>query len=239
MMDIEAVLFDLGNTLTASASLAKPIVNLTNSPIANELKLNAQQLLNLGEEIERYIGNLYTQNTLSQPHWSEVWHQASTQIGLALNPDEVERLCRAHLKQFVDCCTVEPYSIPLLTQLKEENIPLGLVSNVTGPVDIFSTDLQDKGLASFFDVIVWSGAVNYRKPNTKIFQIALDKLNVTSGKHVVMVGDSEQADVMGGNMMGFTTIKLIKSKQITSSAADYVVNGTELIRFFESALKSK
>jgi FMN phosphatase YigB (HAD superfamily) len=160
MMSIQAILFDIGNTLTATASLARSLTDLRNSTLAQELKLDGQQLLNLDEVIERSIGKLYADNTLNQSHWLDVWKQASTQMGLTLNLVAVEQLCRAHLKQFVSRYRVEPHSISLLTKLKEKTLPLGLVSNVTGPVEIFNTDLRDKGLATYFDVIVWSSAVS-------------------------------------------------------------------------------
>lgn len=236
MPTIQAVLFDLGNTLTVSASLVKSLTYLENSSLAKDLNLDSRQLLNLGKEIEQYIGNLYTENKLNQPHWFDVWQKASIHIGLTLNSNDVERLCHAHLKQFVDYCSVEPYSISLLTELKRKNIPLGLISNVTGPAEIFDMDLRDKGLTSFFDVIVWSSAVNYRKPNARIFQFALDKLNLKPGKHIVMVGDNEQADIVGGKAMGFTTIKVIKSGEKIDSVADYVVTGVELMRLFRTEL---
>jgi putative hydrolase of the HAD superfamily len=207
--------------------------------LAKELNLDGQQLLNLGEGIEQTISDFYVEHRLDQPHWLDVWGQASTYIGLNLNSNEVERLCRAHLKQFVSEARVEPYSIPLLTEIKMANIPLGLVSNMTGPTEIFDADLSDKGLAAFFEVVVWSCAVNYRKPDERIFQFALDRLNLKAGKHIVMVGDNEQADVMGGKAMGFTTVKVIWDKRETDSAADYVVEGSELIQFFQSALQSQ
>ncbi len=53
-----------------------------------------------------------------------------------------------------------------------------------------------------------------------------------------MVGDNEQADIMGGKAMGFTTVKVIKGKRETNSAAEYIVKGSELVQFFQSALQS-
>jgi FMN phosphatase YigB (HAD superfamily) len=85
MMSIQAILFDIGNTLTATASLARSLTDLKNSTLAQELKLDGQQLLNLDEVIERSIGKLYADNTLNQSHWLDVWKQASTQMGPTLN----------------------------------------------------------------------------------------------------------------------------------------------------------
>ena len=158
-----------------------------------------------------------------QPHWREVWQSASSLCGLNLNSNAVERLCRAHLQQYVSECKVAPYSIPVLEALQKAKIPLGLVSNVTGPVDIFDLDLRKKGLAAFFQVVAWSSAAGYRKPDARIFQAALDKLGLPPGKQIFMIGDHEQADISGGKQMGFTTIKVVDSKEREESAADYVI----------------
>lgn len=232
MTKIKAVLFDLGSTLTTDISLTDALVGLEEYSVSTDLKLNVEQLITLGKEIDRCIANLYTENKLHQPHWFDIWQQASVSIGLNLSHAEVDRLCRAHLKQFVRGCIVKPYSIPLLMHLKEKKIPLALVSNMTGPVELFDEGLENKGLATFFDVVVWSSAVNFRKPDTSVFEYALNKLNLKASKGIWMVGDNEQADILGGQTMGFTTVKVIKDKQINESAADYVVNGTNILELF-------
>ena len=236
MTPFQAILFDLGNTLTASASLSASFADLARFPLAAELGLNAELLPRVGDEIDQSIANLYDGNSTDQPHWIDVWQRATSRHDLNLNCSDVERLCRAHLEHFVSRCRVQPYSVPLLASLQEANIPLGLVSNVTGPVEIFETDLRDKGLASFFAVTVWSSAVGYRKPDPKIFAIALESLSLVPGRHIVMVGDSEKADILGGKRMGFTTVKVMSNRKDTGSSADYVVTGADLLEFFRSEL---
>ena len=174
---------------------------------------------------------------MDQPHWFNVWQQASVAIGLDLSPVEIENLCHAHLKQFVRGCTVKSSSIPLLMSLKEKKIPLALVSNMTGPVELFDKGLEDKGLSTFFDAIVWSSSIGFRKPDIHIFEYALKQLNLKACKEIWMVGDNEQADILGGQTMGFTTVKVIKDKQNDKSAADYVVEGFDLIKLFNYHLE--
>ena len=232
MHEIKAILFDLGNTLSASASLGASLSNLAQSPSINEMKLGGQQLKILGMEVESQINRLNQENPSLQPHWLEVWQSAIYICGLSLTSSECERLCRVHLQQYLSECKVEPYSIPLLSDLQEAKIPLGLVSNVTGPVELFDQDLRRKGLASFFQSIVWSSTVGYRKPDPRIFQSALDQLSLPPGKSIIMVGDNEQADIFGGKNMGFTTVKVVKSEEAATSIADYVVVGSSLQHLF-------
>ena len=236
MEKIQAVLFDLGNTLSRSASLSESMAGLIGSPIAQRLNLGRQQLHKIGVEIDQQMSDLYRVERPDQPDWRYVWNTGIKNAGLNLSSDEVEHFCRAHLSEFMKNCEVEPYSVPLLKKIRNANIPLGLVSNVTGPVEIFEKDFLEKGLAVFFQTIVWSSGVGYRKPNPKIFQIALDNLNQVSGKHIIMVGDNEMADIIGGKNMGFTTVKVDDNQEKSESVAAYVVLRSELEELFEKEL---
>jgi putative hydrolase of the HAD superfamily len=237
-MNIQAALFDLGDTLTQAASLADALPALAGSSLADDLKLNDAQLSCLGQQVERTIQSLYTENQVDQPDWLDVWQQAEENCGIELSCANTERLARAHLQQFTSQCRVEPYTLPLLRKLQLAQLPTGLISNVTGPADIFDADLQAKGLALFFQTVVWSSAVGCRKPDARIFQRALGSLDTAPGKHVIMIGDNEQADILGGRQMGFTTVRVIRGQKAIPSAADYNLPGTELASLFERLLEA-
>ncbi len=221
---IEAILFDLGNTLTQSASLPASLLAVANSPIAEQLALSEPQLSRIGREIEGEIGRLYETERLDQPHWRDLWGTGIRNGGLDLSPGQVELLCRAHLEAFLRDCRVAPYTIPLLESLQAK-VPLGLVSNVTGPSEIFEHDLRKKGLRPYFQAVVWSSQVGVRKPNPLIFKLALEELALEAGPQVLMIGDNELADIAGGRGMGFTTIKVVREGTNTETLADYAVPG--------------
>jgi putative hydrolase of the HAD superfamily len=237
MTFVQAILFDLGNTLTMTASLAEALAYADLSSLGAEAQLDRTQRLALGQHIEQHIQHLYTDRDLLQPDWREVWQSAAVRYGLKLESAEVERLCRAHLSAFVSRCPLQAYALPLLTALWQANIPLGLISNVTGPPDIFAADLQTKGLAPFFQAIVWSSAVGYRKPHRRIFQAALDGLGLNASERIVMVGDHEQADIRGAKALGFTTLRVVSldTAQVDSEA-DYVSAGADLLDRFQVLL---
>ncbi len=237
MPDIRAVLFDLGNTLSVSASLSDSFADLAGRSIAGELGLKDGIMTQLGEEIDQSIAELYKDDSTEQPHWLDVWQRPIGRHGITLSPRDIERLCRTHLEHFVNCCEVAPHSIPLLAYLQQAAIPMGLVSNVTGPVEIFQEDLDRKNLTPFFKVVVWSGSVGYRKPDRRIFEIALDGLDLEAGKHIAMAGDSEEADILGGNSMGFTTVRVVKAASDQKTAADYISTGSGLLDLFQSSIR--
>lgn len=230
---VEAVLFDLGDTLVSTeASLAGALMKLVDAPLAISLKLDYESLKALGQSIEGAIQDFYAVKRLDQPDWLPLWQQSAEACDLNISTESMNQLARAHLKKFVAEAEVMPYSIPLLSALNAKGIPLGLVSNMTGPREIFDDDLRQKGLAEYFDTVVWSCAAGVRKPSSEIFLTALDKLNLKPSSRILMVGDNEIADVQGGNAMGFTTIKIVKGTENQLSEADSVMTGWELLAEF-------
>ena len=233
---IKAILFDLGNTLSRSASLSSSLADFANTQVSAKLNLSGDQLLKIGIEIEQEISRLYQVERLDQPDWKEVWQAGIQNCGFNFPDGAVEALCRAHLEQYLRNCEVQSYSIPLLAHLRKAKIPIGLVSNVTGPSEIFERDLSEKGLRPYFDVVVWSSRVGVRKPNPEIYQIALEGLKLEPSRFIVMIGDHEIADILGGKQMGFTTVKVVSNGEGSKSAADYVVAGAGLQNLLETKL---
>jgi putative hydrolase of the HAD superfamily len=231
---IKAILFDLGNTLSRSASLSSSLADIANTQVSVKLNLSVDQLLKIGIEIEQEISRLYEVERLDQPDWKNVWWAGIENCGFDFADDAVEALCRAHLEQYLKNCEIEAYTFPLLAHLRKVKIPIGLVSNVTGPSEIFERDLSEKGLRPYFDTVVWSSRLGVRKPNPKIFQIALEGLKLEPSRWIVMVGDHEIADILGGKQMGFTTVKIVPDGDGSESAADYVVTGAELQNLLET-----
>jgi putative hydrolase of the HAD superfamily len=87
-----------------------------------------------------------------------------------------------------------------LERLKSAGLKLGIVSNADGRV---AADAKRFGLAKFFDVIIDSKVVGVEKPNPKIFQLALDALEVPS-EAAMYAGDIFAIDMLGARAAGIT-----------------------------------
>ena len=94
-------------------------------------------------------------------------------------------------------------TIPVLKELKEKYI-LGIVSLLmySPPLQKF---LDKHNMLDFFDVIVTSADVGYRKPHPKIFLAALEKICVKP-LEAVFIGDDPIRDVLGAKNVGMKTI---------------------------------
>ncbi len=115
----------------------------------------------------------------------------------------IEYAAEAFMDAFLEDLRVESFLSSLLTKLKSL-YKLAIVSNFAYPPGLHRI-LQYFKLAQFFDTIVISGELGFRKPHPKIFEKALRKLNVTAKKSV-FIGDSLKADIYGAKRVGIKTI---------------------------------
>ena len=105
---------------------------------------------------------------------------------------------------------------------------LGLVSNFTYAPVIYA-GLRKLGINQFFNAILVSEDVGWRKPHVKVFEETLRRLELRR-EEVVYVGDSPLEDVKGAKDVGMKTIfvpsqfysteNLYESKQ----QPDFIVN---------------
>jgi len=85
-----------------------------------------------------------------------------------------------------------------------ENLKLGLISNFTYSPLIFAA-LRKVGINHYFNAILVSEAVGWRKPHGKIFEEALRRLGVKA-EETVYVGDSPEEDMKGAKQIGMKTV---------------------------------
>ncbi len=66
-------------------------------------------------------------------------------------------------------------------------------------------ELHRVGLLEYFDPIVVSGDYGYRKPDSRLFQIALDRMGVAA-EHAIYVGNDMHRDIYGAREVGMRTV---------------------------------
>jgi HAD superfamily hydrolase (TIGR01662 family) len=103
---------------------------------------------------------------------------------------------------------LEEDAIPILEKLQEMGYQLGAISNAADDENV--QELIDKGnLRPYFEFIISSAACSIRKPDARIFQLALEHFKVPPEK-TAMVGDTLDADVLGANQLGIYSIWIIR-----------------------------
>lgn len=98
-------------------------------------------------------------------------------------------------------------ALPTLAELRRRGFLLGIVTNRLWGGEPFYEDLATIGLLDYFEIkhIAISGDLGIRKPNPRIFEHALDLLQVAP-EETAMIGDSLSADILGAQPLGITSI---------------------------------
>ncbi len=99
---------------------------------------------------------------------------------------------------------LEEDAIPTLISLRARGYRLGMISNAGDDIDV-QTLIDNHGLRLYFEVILVSAAVGIRKPNPRIFHMALDALGCPLAQ-AAMVGDTLGADILGAHNAGLRSI---------------------------------
>jgi HAD superfamily hydrolase (TIGR01662 family) len=107
---------------------------------------------------------------------------------------------------------LEDDAISTLEMLRQRGYRLGLISNASDDKNV--QQLIDRyGLRQYFEYIITSAGCGIRKPDERIFQLALDHFRVRPGA-AVMVGDTLEADILGANQIGIYSVWITRRLEV-------------------------
>ena len=101
-----------------------------------------------------------------------------------------------------------PHAREVLDVLRER-YPLAVVTDAQSAYA--RAELHKVGLLDYFDPIVVSGDHGYRKPDRRLFQLALDGMGVAA-EHAMYVGNDMHRDIFGAREAGMTD-RMVESDQ--------------------------
>jgi putative hydrolase of the HAD superfamily len=118
-----------------------------------------------------------------------IWKSDTTYLGI-----ETSKVFRsASLRR------MRPFEESLKILLRYKDIPKCLVSN--GQRVFSEKELRFLGLYEYFDHVIFSSDVRYKKPDHRIFKIALDRLKLKPDE-VLSIGDTMENDVITPREIG-------------------------------------
>lgn len=165
-----------------------------------ELQLQRHRSLFRSGSAERYVSRLLEldeNGTLDR----DLFHQqAEAEFGLSVESSGVLRDDFEH--HFPESCVLFPNVFETLDALRRRGLKLGLTTN--GRELIQGRKIDRVGLREYLDDIVISEAVGLRKPDPRIFSLALDNLDVDASS-AVFVGDHPESDIGGARRCGMRT----------------------------------
>lgn len=100
---------------------------------------------------------------------------------------------------------LRPYVEPLFGHLRRSGVKLGIVSNTEAVLSRFELDCYP--IFKTVHTIVLSSDVGVRKPDPRIFRLALDQIGCTPAT-TVFIGNDWDADILGAKGAGLRAIYL-------------------------------
>jgi putative hydrolase of the HAD superfamily len=225
-MDLRAVLFDINGTL---------IDIETDEGMEEVYRAIGHFLLYQGISMRRWeVRDLYFQimkeqfaaSTEKYPEfdvvkvWREILRRRNIGVALPLPEEKLDQLplVIAELQRGVSRKRLKcfPGANEALDQLKQRY----RLAAVTDAQTAYAVpEIRAAGLHQYFDPVVVSGDYGYRKPDVRLFQIALDKLQVTAGQ-AIFVGNDRYRDVFGARQAGMRSILFSSSGSTPPSASE-------------------
>jgi putative hydrolase of the HAD superfamily len=158
--------------------------------------------------------------------WREVLDRHANDFTRALPPEKLRQMplflaelqrgiCRKRLSLF-------PQVLEALNQLKER-YRLAAVSDAQSAWAV--PELRAVGLHEYFDPVIISGDYGYRKPDPRLFQTALDRLQVLPNQ-AIFIGNDCYRDVFGARQLGMKTILFRHDQDMPSpneTQPDYII----------------
>ena len=213
----KVILFDFGSTLIYSKDPWPPIYEQADRALVQVLQQAGIQLdiKAFSSEFETFLDSYYAERgtSLIERTTFSALHELLQQKGFQDIPDSVVRLALDAMYSITQQnWYLETDTISTLTTLQERGYRLGIISNTSDDKNV--QQLLDRWeLRPFFETIITSAICGIRKPDRRIFQLALEHFGVPAGQ-VAMVGDSLEADILGANQLGIYSIWITRRVDI-------------------------
>lgn len=208
---IEAILFDLGDTLIQFGQVDHEL--MFRRAVRQTYRMWARHQPAMPDLRRYYLHQWfavrwgYLKSVLRNREVDAIRLMRRACRKLSLNaPDEFfVELTWAWYEPLARIATLEPGTYRTLAELKTRGFQLGIVSNTFVPGYVLDRHLRNVGLLSFFPHRIYSYDVTYRKPDARIFRIALDRMGI-SAPSAVFVGDRFRTDIVGAQRVGMRGI---------------------------------
>ncbi len=208
---LDGIFFDLGDTLIKFAHVS------TRMLYESGARSTYDYLSRLGVSLSSFAS--YRRQQVWRIRWHyfmsrvtarefnslEVIRRLTDDMDYDFDPADITELAWLWYKPLRESAMVEDSLADVLRQLRDTGLKLGIISNTFIPAEVHDRHLAQEGLLDFFPTRVYSCDVRFRKPDRRIFKIALKQAGLHAHR-TMYVGDSPRADVRGANRVGMISV---------------------------------
>ena len=208
---IKAVLFDLGDTLLnfgkiktgrlfrQGARLSYDFLKSCSQPVGNFRYYCWRNLMGL--RIRHLLSNI-TKNDFNS---LALLRGIGIKKGIRLDGKQWRHFGWLWYEPLSKAATTEPKIKETLTTLKNSGLKLGIISNTFVNGCSLDKHLEQVGILEFFTVRVYSYEFDFRKPDTRIFKAAAEKIGEVS-ENILYVGDRIDKDIKPAIISGMQAV---------------------------------
>lgn len=234
-MPIKAVLFDMFDTLMLiekeHAFYNPAVKNMHQYLVKNGIPVTFPTFRDAYIKARDLLYEAADSN-MEEPHFDLRVRNALQNLGYIKEAQTsiVQGATKAFSQQFMNYVRIDDNTTQMLKELYGK-YRLGIVSNFAIP-ECVEDLLEREQLGQFFEVIIISGAVNKRKPDPEIFNLALQKMQLDP-VDVAFVGDTVDADVKGAKDAGMKSVYIDRrpQKELEEYNPDYIIKSLSELPF--------
>lgn len=215
MKPVRALFFDLDETLLDNGGVQESIVRTCREIATRHPGLEAARLVEAnGRAWQDYwptVEDDWTLGTLDGASMRlEVWRLTLRACGC--DDESIAQLAlQTHIQHGREALRLFSDVPALFAALRRASVPRALITN--GAADSQREKLRVLGIEDWFDAVVISGEIGIAKPDTSVFERALDQLAVEP-ENAWHVGDTLGTDVAGAKAAGLTAVWLNRGGRV-------------------------
>ncbi|WP_110933237.1 HAD family hydrolase [Paenibacillus bouchesdurhonensis] len=191
MKAIKAIIFDLDNTLLDRTSTFRSFTNVFIETYFNHLEMTqeiCERIIYLDQDGYKDKSELFSQ-LIDELPWSGVI------------PQKLD-LLNFYTTEYVKCAILMDRAREVITHFRKK-YTMALITN--GQTLIQHGKINQLGIRDDFDLIIVSEEAGVKKPNPRIFEMAIEELQLKP-EECVYIGDHPINDIEGAARIGMETI---------------------------------
>lgn len=231
---MQTIFFDVGSTLIHPC----PSVAETLARVASERghNLTVRDIEQHMPAMDAYYeaeylrdGDFWCSHEGSTAIWLDQYRYVCHLAGIGHDAEGVAQAVHASYRR-ADCWELYPDVVDALKGLKDRGYQLGVVSNWDAGLEGLLRDLR---LLPYFDTVVSSAVVGYRKPNPVIFELACEQLGVRA-ETCAHVGDRPEADGDGARAAGVRPVIIDRHDAEAGCGYERVAVLSDVVKLLEA-----
>lgn len=157
----------------------------------------------LGFEVSKEVHDCWTEYLLSnikdmkKEPYRDALEKVEQKFNLGIDP---EKAAERRIETELESTEIHSEMKELMKKLSEKH-KIGILTN--GVEEVQRRKIEKFGLDEIVDEIIISNPEGVRKPDTEIFELAIDRLE---GEEYIYIGDTFEEDVKPAQKVGFKTI---------------------------------